>query len=247
MMQFLIKENDFENYKDYEFCHRIYEKGLTPYIERLKQYGFQNHGKILDAGCGFGQWSLSLSQLNQEVFSCDAAPNRIAFLKKIIASNKINNITATQGTIDNLAYDNDTFDAIFCYGVIFLTPWKKSLSELIRVLKPGGKLYVNANGLGWYKHLWYTSHNKTIDYDPQLIAAKAWLNTHNYLTFGTANFPCDIIIEPQELIKECEQLGLETIQWDGEGLLGNPNNTNIFFQKEYFGDVGVYELIGYKK
>ncbi len=231
---------------DKDFLKRIFNKGVSPYVNRIKQYGFVNKEKILDAGCGFGQWSLSLAQLNNEVFACDADDKRVEFIKNTALENSIDNIRVQQGFIDNLPYENEFFDAVFCYGVIFLTPWKKSLAELVRVLKKGGTLYVNANGLGWYKHLWYTAHNQTEDYDPQLIAANAWKNTHSYNKNDEAPFPCDIIIEPNQLKNEAEKLGLTNIKCDGDGLLGNPENKNTFFQKEYFGDVGVYELIGVK-
>lgn len=232
---------------NHAFVQRIFKNGISDYVDRLKQYGFLDFEHALDAGCGFGQWSLALSQLNKEVFSCDADVERVEFLHKIAVENKINNIHTRQAFIDNLPYENESFDAVFCYGVIFLTPWKKSLSELVRVLKPGGKLYVNANGLGWYKHLWYTAHNKTSDYDPQLIAANAWRDTYNYNNGLDIVSPSNLIIEPDQLVKEAENLGLQDIQWDGEGLLGNSSNKEVFFQKEYFGDVGVYEVIGMKK
>lgn len=232
---------------NHAFVQRIFNNGISDYVDRLKQYGFLDFGHVLDAGCGFGQWSLALSQLNKAVYSCDADVERVEFLHKIAVENKINNIHTRQSLIDNLPYDSESFDAVFCYGVIFLTPWKKSLSELVRVLKPGGKLYVNANGLGWYKHLWYTSHNKTDDYDPQLIAASAWRDTYNYNNGLDVEFPCNLIIEPTELMTEAESLGLLNLEWDGEGLLNNPDNINAFFQKQYYGDTGVYEIIGTKK
>jgi ubiquinone/menaquinone biosynthesis C-methylase UbiE len=232
---------------DVRFLERIFAKGITPYMNRLKQYGFQKKDNILDAGCGFGQWSLALAQMNKKVYSCDGDAKRIEFLKEIILEKGMSNAEARLGFIDNLPYNNETFDAVFCYGVIFITPWKKSLAELVRVLKPGGKLYVNANGLGWYKHLWYTEHNKTIDYDPQKIAAEAWLNTYYYQKGERVDFPTSIIIEPDEFISELKKLEMGSIQWDGEGLLGNPQNKDVFFQKEYFGDVGVYEVMATKK
>lgn len=242
----LSKNRDLSK-NDINFLNRVYQNGINSYITRLKQYQFCNFEIVLDAGCGFGQWSLALAQINKKVYSCDADPKRIEFLKEMILEKGMSNIEARLGFIDSLPYNNETFDAVFCYGVIFITPWKKSLIELVRVLKPGGKLYVNANGLGWYKHLWYTEHNKTIDYDPQKVAAEAWLNTYHYQKGEPVDFPTSIIIEPHELITELEKLGLVSIQWDGEGLLGNPGNKNIFFQKEYFGDIGIYEVMANKK
>ena len=239
------KSNLLEN--DVKFLERIFAKGIAPYMNRLKQYGFQNIDNVLDAGCGFGQWSLALAQMNNRIYSCDSDHKRIEMLKAISSGNEINNIEARIGFIDTLPYKNEQFDAVFCYGVIFITPWRLSIKELVRVLKPGGRIYVNANGLGWYKNLWYTEHNKATDYDPQKLAAETWLNTFNYNRGNKVDFPVNIIIEPSEILKELESLNMKEIQWDGEGLLGNPENKDVFFQKEYLGDVGVYEVMATKK
>lgn len=234
------------SHNDVAFVDRIYKDGIQPYVERLKQYNFQGYGHVLDAGCGFGQWSLALSTLNEQVSSCDAASDRVQYLSDIINLNNIKNINPREGVINQLPYQSETFDAVFCYAVIFVTPWKTSLSELIRVLKPKGKLYVNVNGFGWYKNLWYNQPNASIDYSPKEVAAHTLLNTYKYETNQDINFPTDLIIEPTQIINELKNLGMEKVDLDGEGLLGNPNNTKTFFQREYLGDVGVYEIIAEK-
>jgi ubiquinone/menaquinone biosynthesis C-methylase UbiE len=243
----IAKSNMADDSNDSVFIKKIFDKGIEPYTERLLQYGFNEHEKVLDAGCGFGQWSLALSQINKEIYSCDADIKRVNFLKKVSSDNQITNVSVKQALIDNLPYESECFDAVFCYSVIFVTPWKKSLYELIRVLKPGGKLYVNANGFGWYKHLWYSNHNQAPDYSPRKVASEVWLNTYRYNEGLNVDFPQQLIIEPTELIAEMKSLGLENINYDGEGLLGNPKNKGVFFQKEYFGDIGVYEIMGIKK
>ena len=243
----LIKSSKIDSANDRSFLQRIFKNGVDPYVARLKQYKFTESGKVLDAGCGFGQWSLALAHLNKEVYACDADSTRVAFLERIASANKITNINIMQGFIDNLPFENDYFDTVFCYGVLYTTLWKKSLSELVRVLKPGGKIYVNANGIGWFKHLWYTEPNITVDYVPRKFAAEAWLNTYRYQIGDLVDFSGQIIIEPSELIDEMQGLGLINIVSDGEGLLGNPQNKDVFFKKEYYGDTGVYEIIGEKR
>jgi SAM-dependent methyltransferase len=43
--------------------------------------------------------------------------------------------------LEQLAFADDLFDAIHCRGVLMHIPaWEKALEELIRVLKPGGKI-----------------------------------------------------------------------------------------------------------
>lgn len=93
---------------------------------------------------------------------------------------EINNITPVCSGVTELPYEDNFFDAVFCYGVIFLTPWKDTLNEFRRVLRPGGKLYFNFNEIGWYIFLWQTEHNKADDYDPKLIASKSFNQTLDY-------------------------------------------------------------------
>ena len=113
------------------------------------------------------------------------------------------------------------------------------------VLKPGGKIYVNANGLGWYLYLWESGHNEVSGYDPKLNAANAFTNTINYKRSAVTSEGQHIIIEPDELLEELKQLGITNTQLSGEGLLVEKNNNPFFIDK--FKDItAVYEVIGEK-
>lgn len=225
---------------------RIYSDGLKKYEDRIVQYGFKGFEHVLDAGCGFGQWSLVLSDLNKKVSSIEFQKNRVNSAKEIAKELNKENIDFTQGSIENLPYGDGSFDAVFCYGVLFLTDWKKSLSEFCRVLKPNGKIYVNANGNGWYYNLIINEHNKTIDYNPREYAIDAFLNTERYNNnkklYKSGH---DVIIEKTEIRSEMKHLGFTDIQIDGEGKI-NAKNAHPFFKEEYFGEVGCYELIAKK-
>src|SRR5690606_18535761 len=147
--------------------------------------------------------------------------SRVNFLEMYKTLNNLKNFDVAKSSIDKMPYKDAQFDAVFCYGVIYLTPWKKSLAEIIRVLQPGGKLYLNANGLGWYKHLWYTGHNSNESYSPQKMAALTWLDTYNYKFHNKVPDEeriYNIIIEPEEMKAELEKYGMKNIQMDGEGL-----------------------------
>ena len=60
---------------------------------------------------------------------------------------------------------------------------------------------------------------------------------------ATCPFPAQLIIEPEELMKAMEDLKIKNIKMDGEGLLNNPEIRKHFL-KNYYGDIGVYEIIG---
>ena len=237
-----LTENDFQ------FACRIYQDGIEKYKSRLQQYGYINFENILDAGCGFGQWSLGLSELNTNVYSLEYSNQRVNTFKDII--NKLNksNINLTQGSIEELPYQDNTFDAVFCYGVIFLTDWKKSLKEFSRVLSKNGILYINANSYGWYRFLWDTEHNKNESYDPKHLASKVFLNTWKYQNNLDFERGIDIIIEEEELKQYLVEMGFTNITFAEEGKLNlnGIDNSKPFFKGTYKNELAVYEVSAVK-
>jgi SAM-dependent methyltransferase len=241
----MIDEHEMSS-NDQLFLKRIYDEGLSKYEDRLNALGFNQFNNVLDAGCGFGQWSLALAGINRAVSSCDVSPLRIKFLKKLIKELGVKNINAHIGRLENLPFNDASFDAIFCYGAIFLTPWRLALAEFMRVLKPGGTLYVNANGLGWYILLWQKEKNKTIDYDPKAVAAKSFMDTLIYNRENTFTEGMNIIIEPKSLEDELIRLGFTGFTQAEEGGLHldiTRASPKSFFRDEYKNIPGVYEVV----
>lgn len=239
--------DELERYFDVNsvaFLRRIYGGGLTKYRKRLEQYGFSGLGTVLDAGCGFGQWSLALSELNAKVSSIDAAPERLLFLRQLLSLHEKANIDARFGHLERLPYPDRSFDGVLCYGVLLVTRWRESLKEMARVLKPGGLFYANANGIGWYKHIWYTEYNKVENYDPQKHAAKVLYNTWVYKSGGNPEPGLDVLIEPEDLAAALKEAGFVDVKSGPEGTLGEASiGPGPFFSATYRGDTGVHEVL----
>ena len=234
---------------DRMYLQRIFSSGIQKYIKRLNALGFSGQGQVLDAGCGYGQWSLALSELNTFVESCDISSTRIGFLKQLMELASIPNLSAQVSGLSPLPYSSDYFDSIFCYGVLFLTPWRQSLFELSRVLKPNGKLYLTANGLGWYTFLWETEHNKADDYDPKSVAARCLCDTLEYDRYQIFEPGSNILIEPDSITLELKKLGFSSVDIAPEGTLHLDNSFPPpipFFNGRYAGQLAAYELIATK-
>jgi SAM-dependent methyltransferase len=231
----------------FAFAQRVFADGLDKYKRRLVQHGFAGHDRVLDAGCGFGQWSLSLAHLNRTVDAIDSSTGRVNVLESVARRLDVGNLTARTGSVDRLPYPTGAFDAVFCYGVVYLTPWKVTLRELIRVLVPGGLLYVNANGFGWYSFLWHTDHNRSGGYEPRERVGKALLNTFRYQHGQPIEEGMDIVIEPEEFLEELSALDCTIAETAAEGHTGLNSyvgpKTSAFFVGEYRGETGVYEII----
>lgn len=101
--------------------------------------------KILDAGCGTGkniEFLKSLGYVNIQGF--DYSEDAIRFCK-MRGLDQVN-----QSSIIDLEYNNNSFDVIYCMDVIgclYEDDRAKAISELYRVLKPGGILVCNSAAL----------------------------------------------------------------------------------------------------
>jgi len=92
---------------------------------------------VLDLGCGTGRNTLFLAE-HFDVTATDISETALDILRKKISSIKIE-----KNDMKNLCYSDNTFDAIFCISVLFhgtVVEINQSISEIHRVLKPGGYL-----------------------------------------------------------------------------------------------------------
>lgn len=91
--------------------------------------------RILDVGCNYGEIEKFLSAQNQ-VYAIDTDKSAIALAKKITKSANFKLASAT-----DIPYPNNHFDVILCLSVLeHIKNDKKAISEIKRVLKPGGEL-----------------------------------------------------------------------------------------------------------
>jgi SAM-dependent methyltransferase len=126
-------------------------RGQDYYRRRLRRLRL-NGGRVLDAGCGVGNWTIALAASYEEVVAVDNDPIRLGILEGM-RPNIGGRIIAKLASVEQLPLEDASLDAVFCYGVIFVTDFRKSLGEFARVLKPGGRLYITYNGKGWWRHL----------------------------------------------------------------------------------------------
>ncbi len=95
--------------------------------------------KVLDVGCGTGEMAARLSELGYEVWGVDIADPMIRH-----AAQRYGSCRFRVGDIEHIPFDDDTFDAVVCLGVIeYLPDDGQALTEIRRVLKPGGNAIVS--------------------------------------------------------------------------------------------------------
>lgn len=230
-----------------DFCKRVWGTDQEIYRRRIQAIGFQGLDLVLDAGCGFGQWLPSMSELNREVIAVDTDTSRVTVANRFCQRLEIINASVKIGTIDELDFPDNYFNGIFSYSVIYLSDFRLALKEYHRVLKSGGKLYFNTNGVGWYLHNLLNTVEESEDFSSKKMAKTAIINSIFYYSKGK-QFDDEYasIITPQELvIEELEKLGFTSISYGPEGTLnpGKIDGLNSFFKGTYEGYEGVTEYL----
>lgn len=108
----------------------------------LKEVGDIQNKTVLDAGCEAGYVSLKLLKKKAIVFSIDLVePALIKFKEKLKWTNF--NPIILQAAIQDLPFKDNQFDFVICTETLEHAPnTRRCLSELMRVLKPSGKLII---------------------------------------------------------------------------------------------------------
>lgn len=98
---------------------------------------------ILDAGCGSGRNLKWFHNSNYTVYGVDTDSERLAIAQESYQSE--NTILSNQ-SIDNLSFESNFFNHIICNAVLHFATSKahflQLFDELVRVLKPGGSLFI---------------------------------------------------------------------------------------------------------
>ncbi|HWP45391.1 MAG TPA: methyltransferase domain-containing protein [Blastocatellia bacterium] len=106
-------------------------------------------GRVLDAGCGTGDFIPELLDRAEEVFALDFAEEMVEKAKSRIAPDeRSRGVHFSVGDVCNLEFQDDYFDAIIAVGLIeYLADVGTALRQMRRVLKPGGVLVITVPNL----------------------------------------------------------------------------------------------------
>lgn len=97
---------------------------------------------ILDLGCGDGQLTQRLAATGAMVRGFDASP-------QMAAAARSRGIEVDEGSAEHLPYPNRTFDAVFSNAALhWILDQEGMLSQVHRVLKPGGRFVAEMGGHG---------------------------------------------------------------------------------------------------
>jgi len=138
----------------------------------LDQFDLATDAQVLEVGCGTGKlWQTNLDRLptNWSITLTDQSPGMLAQTRANLGDQD-KRFVFKQMDVQSLVFPDATFDAVVANHMLYHVPdLAKGVTEISRVLKPGGKLFAATNGSA---HL-IEMHELVHQFDPN-FAVKPW-------------------------------------------------------------------------
>lgn len=135
----------------------------------LAHFGDVRGKRVLDLGCGAGEYALAFAALGAEVVALDMSEVAIEKLRGFAQRHGLANLTAVAGSAMDLAA-HGPFDLVFGALILHhLEPFAAFADALAGVLAPGGKAFFHENNAGvGGPAIWFRQH----------LAGKLWFPKH---------------------------------------------------------------------
>ncbi|HYQ86399.1 MAG TPA: methyltransferase domain-containing protein [Bacteroidota bacterium] len=145
--------NDLYSHRDvFGVIHQQRRDVALSFVDELR---LPKESRILEAGCGAGLTTLALARRGYTIDAMDSVPAMIELTRQHASQNGLgDSIRAEVGDVHSLKFQDTSFDLIVAMGV---TPWlhdlRSALVEIVRVVKPGGYVLLNADNRYRLNHL----------------------------------------------------------------------------------------------
>ncbi|WP_010254542.1 bifunctional demethylmenaquinone methyltransferase/2-methoxy-6-polyprenyl-1,4-benzoquinol methylase UbiE [Myroides injenensis] len=180
---------------NYDNLNRMISLGTDQGWRRkvLKMVSEKQPETILDIATGTGDLAILLSKSNaKKITGLDLSAGMLEVgKKKIKALNLDNRIEMIQGDSENLPFADNSFDAITVgFGIRNFENLEKGLSEILRVLKPGGIFVILETSVPTkfpFKQGYFLYTQNIMPFMGKLFSKDK--NAYKYLSDSAKNFP----------------------------------------------------------
>ena len=138
--------DDIRNHSPDNYDDAVFQHPMDFYRKRVAMIGAKGYDLVLDAGHGFGQWSVVLAENNQRVIGIDHNQPRYECSKIIKEHFRAENF---EPHLDSL-YDAEKYvepgmvDLIWCWSVVMFVDRSKLLPIFANLLRKDGILILGA-------------------------------------------------------------------------------------------------------
>jgi demethylmenaquinone methyltransferase/2-methoxy-6-polyprenyl-1,4-benzoquinol methylase len=194
----------------YDLLNHVLSLGRDRFWRRAAARRMRLHktGRLLDAACGTGDMALALAEARAPavVVGLDFIEAMLEIARPKIAARRLENrVFLVQGDACRLPFPDEYFDsASIAFGIRNIPDKTAVLSEMSRVLSPGGRLVVlelTFPRWSWVRRLYDSYLNRLIPAVGGLVSGQG--RAYQYLADSIMDFD-----EPEELLGLFRQAGL---------------------------------------
>ncbi|MGG0822905.1 demethylmenaquinone methyltransferase [Paenibacillus turicensis] len=177
----------------------------------MKKMNMSQGDSAIDLCCGTCDWTISMAQASRgPITGLDFSENMLAVGKSKVQQQGLNDvITLVQGNAMALPFDDNTFDyATIGFGLRNVPDLKQVLSEMKRVVKPGGMVVcLELSKPTWqpFKGLYYFYFKNLLPMLGKIFAKR--YEQYKWLPDSLVQFP-----GREELLQIFQETGLQQVQ-----------------------------------
>jgi len=160
---------------------RLREPLTLPYgLDTLEALRLRHGERLLDLATGTGGVALAAARQGAKVVAVDWSPGMVGFLDARAKKEGCEDVSARVMDGQNLELPAAHFDAACSvFGIMFFPDHRAGLAELLRVLKPGGRLgitvWASPSRMGHLGVWEQAAHRICYPHAPQFARPSAWL------------------------------------------------------------------------
>jgi ubiquinone/menaquinone biosynthesis C-methylase UbiE len=152
------------------------------YFDIIDFSKFNKDATVLDVGCGTGRWSVYLSSKVSNIYAMD--PSKAIYSAANLTKD-IPNIHLIKASVENIPYEDNTFDLVISLGVLHHIPdTQKALNSIVKKVKKEGHCLI---------YLYYALDNRSVVYKMIFYASSFFRYFISKLPSFLKKSTCDII------------------------------------------------------
>lgn len=189
------------------------------YMDMLAKYLNHKTGRLLEVGCGEGDFLLVARSRGFDVSGIDISPNAVA-----MANRRLGIESVMPGTLDNLSLDEGVLDAVVFFDVIEHVRHPMAfLQHVYRLLKPGATVFIitpsldswSARVMGRYwmeykvEHLYYFSRRSVrqalhkAGFVQVMIEPNRKVLSYDYIYHHFQRYPVSVFTSVVRAVRQC--------------------------------------------
>lgn len=130
---------------DYDYLNHLLSLGIDKTWRRRAIRQIKGRADVIDIACGTGDFSILIARKTDAcVTGLDLSEGMLQVMaEKVRKAGLADRITAEQGNCEHMRFEDGSFDcATIAFGVRNFAHREAALTEILRILKPGGKLVI---------------------------------------------------------------------------------------------------------